>query len=611
MKSLYASLQGEEYRAAIGAQVISDMTVENYELESLLLEYLNSDQIVRRLPIGNAFVLDGLSVEQAAQISQLDRTVLLSLSKFRLLSDDVNIKKNDLKSVILESKTKTNIHSASDSQVVDTIFNEPVSDVKRWDPENFEKSSFTMNMIIPWNVKMINAESAWSRGIIGKDIIYGVIDTGVSYRHPAIRANYFGLKPDGTYDHNYAWYDGVRAEPTLTTKSSSYEEESEEDNAALERLERGLGVLKTKKKHSLKRQLKSKKSDEDEGYDADDESEVETDDESEVEAGNESGEETDVESEYVDDSNTRAQSFTKQNDALEPCPVRASEPCDSSGHGTHVLSSAVATHNLGMAPGSRWMACRSIAGKIGRDEDALACLNHFLRPHDLNGANPRPDLRPHVIGNSYGWGSWGEVIGSGIDLAVKRLEAAGTVMVFAAGNTGPHCGVVHSAFSLTVGATTEQNTLAHFSSRGPWTISRHRHHHYSHPNRRNIPLVIKPDISAPGKDIVGAYGSGHVAKMSGTSMAAPHVSGSIVLICTYINNNQPSFKKILFFVVQACPHLIGHPTEIQSLIQSTARVMLVPFGVNLCGNDQYQSSPNNFFGHGIIDIEKAIKACQK
>ena len=196
-------------------------------------------------------------------------------------------------------------------------------------------------------------------------------------------------------------------------------------------------------------------------------------------------------------------------------------PCDGIGHGTHVLSSAIGGFGFGMAPESKWIACRSIANEWGRDEDALACLGFMFAPTAADGTQPRPHLRPHVIGNSYGWASWREVQGAGIDLAVRRLEAAGTVMVFAAGNSGPSCGTIHSAFSFTVGATDSASRLALFSSRGPW---------YERPGIPGRKYLIKPELAAPGHEIHGAYGSAHAARMSGTSMAAPHVAGSVALL---------------------------------------------------------------------------------
>lgn len=65
----------------------------------------------------------------------------------------------------------------------------------------------------------------------------------------------------------------------------------------------------------------------------------------------------------------------------------------------------------------------------------------------------------------------------------------------------------------------------------------------------------------------------------------------------------------LCFLVQACPHLIGKPKNIQKLLEKTAQPLLVPFGVNPCGRDNFTSVPNNFFGAGELNIEAAISSC--
>ncbi len=67
---------------------------------------------------------------------------------------------------------------------------------------------------VEWNIAKIRADEAWSTfGITGQGAVIGVIDTGVTYDHPALVDQYRGTLGGGLFDHNYNWFDLVNGTP--------------------------------------------------------------------------------------------------------------------------------------------------------------------------------------------------------------------------------------------------------------------------------------------------------------------------------------------------------------------------------------------------------------
>ncbi|GAA3777753.1 S8 family serine peptidase [Plantactinospora mayteni] len=193
---------------------------------------------------------------------------------------------------------------------------------------------------------------------------------------------------------------------------------------------------------------------------------------------------------------------------------------DLVGHGTHVASiiagSGAASDGKykGVAPDATLLAGKVCTWDGCSDSAIMAGMEWAA----TSGAK--------VVNLSLGGGDTPEV--DPVEEAVNNLTAQhGTLFVIAAGNEGPGSGTVSSPASadaaLAVGAVDANDDLAWFSSRGPRTGGG----------------AIKPEITAPGVDIVAARAAGSepddpvgasYARMSGTSMATPHVAGAAVLL---------------------------------------------------------------------------------
>ncbi|WP_043620777.1 S8 family serine peptidase [Nonomuraea candida] len=181
---------------------------------------------------------------------------------------------------------------------------------------------------------------------------------------------------------------------------------------------------------------------------------------------------------------------------------------DNHGHGTHVASIVAGRDEKyrGVAPEAR-LAIGKVGGMRGITESAALAGMEWAAV----------ELGAKAVNMSFGAPDGPEV--DPLEQAVETLsERTGTLFVVAAGNEG-RSGTVGSPGSadaaLTVGAVDKKGALAHFSSRGP-----RAHDH-----------AIKPDVTAPGVDIMAAEaGTGAYTTMSGTSMAAPHVVGAAAIL---------------------------------------------------------------------------------
>ncbi len=269
-------------------------------------------------------------------------------------------------------------------------------------------------------------------------------------------------------------------------------------------------------------------------------------------------------------------------DSNNICGLDSPIPCDDRGHGTHTMGTMVGLDSIfeiGVAPEAEWCGCRNMERGYGSPFSYLECFEWFLAPTDLNNQNPDPSLAPHVINNSWGCPKIEGCDSTNwhiLEMAIQNLRQAGIVVVVSAGNDGPACSTiaVAPAFfegSFSVGATAINDTIVGFSSRGPILVDGS--------NR------IKPDVSAPGRDILSSTRGGNYGFSSGTSMAAPHVVGLVALM------------------ISANPELAGQVDIIEDIIEQTA----VPKTTDQnCGNEPGTEVPNNTYGYGRIDALAAV-----
>jgi subtilisin family serine protease len=266
-------------------------------------------------------------------------------------------------------------------------------------------------------------------------------------------------------------------------------------------------------------------------------------------------------------------SFDHNYNWWDPYGDQPNAPYDYHSHGSHTIGTMVGRdymgQEIGMAPGGQWIACNGFEmGGSGYDAELLECAEFLLAPWDLSGANPDPDMRPHIVNNSWGGGpmaNWW------YNQAVYAWRAAGIFPVFSAGNSGPACetagypGAMENV--MAVGATDINDVIAGFSSRGPARMSG----------------IMKPQVSAPGVNVISAYNNGGLGGMSGTSMAAPHVGGEAALLWS------------------AQPELIGNVQLTYWIIEQTAMGIF---------DDQCDPGagdpPNNVYGWGRIDALDAV-----
>ncbi|RAS71266.1 subtilase family protein [Lentzea atacamensis] len=190
---------------------------------------------------------------------------------------------------------------------------------------------------------------------------------------------------------------------------------------------------------------------------------------------------------------------------------------DDIGHGTHVAATIAGRSDKysGVAKGAKLAVGRVCEADWCEESAILAGMDWAAR-----------EAGAKVVNMSLG----SQMASDGTDpMSVKANELTaetGVLFVAAAGNSGDRVKVGGPAAAdavLAVANLTKSGTVNEWSSQGP----------------RYRDFAVKPDIAAPGTDIVAARAAGTLweyyvddlhAKLTGTSMAAPHVAGAAAIL---------------------------------------------------------------------------------
>jgi subtilisin family serine protease len=187
---------------------------------------------------------------------------------------------------------------------------------------------------------------------------------------------------------------------------------------------------------------------------------------------------------------------------------------DYNGHGTHVAGTIAAINNstgiVGVAAGATVVSVKVLdSAGVAPDTEVLAGLQYIkgvARPGDVVNISIEADKGSTVL-----------------DLAVQSFAGTGIFVVMAAGNDSTDVDASHISpadndgpYLYTVSAVDQTNTLASFSNYG-----------------------LSVDYAEPGVNIVSLAPGGGTATKSGTSMAAPHLSGILMVTGGPIGDGGP------------------------------------------------------------------------
>jgi len=215
-------------------------------------------------------------------------------------------------------------------------------------------------------------------------------------------------------------------------------------------------------------------------------------------------------------------------------------PYDEDGHGTHVAGIAAGDgaqsggRNAGLAPAA------SVIGIKAFDEKGDTTVSRIIQGIQWAVDN-REKYHIRVVNLSIGADATVSWKDDPIALAVERGWQSGLFMVTAAGNKGPKPSTVQSP-----GISPSSITVGNADTRG--SVRRDDDRVFPTSGRGPTPVdaLEKPDVCAPGTNVMSCDTNAGYVRMTGSSMAAPMVAGAAaVLLAARPDATPAQLKKAL------------------------------------------------------------------
>lgn len=237
---------------------------------------------------------------------------------------------------------------------------------------------------------------------------------------------------------------------------------------------------------------------------------------------------------------------------------RRDDYSDGNGHGTHVAGTIAGVMNgsgvIGVAPDAKLLICKVLDSQgSGSYQGIIKGIEYASKWRGANGEKVR------VMNMSLG----GAYDDPKLYKAILEAVSKGILIIVASGNEGDNDeSTLEYGYPalynecITISACDENKNLAPFSNNS-----------------------LEVDCIASGVDVMSTYPNGQYARLSGTSMATPHITGAIALIIKY---GEKQFQRTLT------------ESEIYALLAKTCKRL-----------DLKVSSQ----GHGLPDLTLMYKNC--